>query len=456
MRTSLVTLSVASLSLALAGCAPLPARRGGDCIPIEPLPGYRTCAVAEPPFSYGALPAGVRVEALDTSLPAQVDLRDDPALAYCLVVEDQGATGWCQTVSTTTALEATECVACAAARAVDPSLGAPRVSILHARWSQFRDGRRPFTQSELNAGTSIADAAGLLASVGATGERELPSLFTLDAINDAIGEGRPSDYPIEHRASTMTVLPPGASIVDGLRRALADRRVPVVGVPFMHHVGWNSCDASPGHVAVPPGTTSLLSDVPTCGGSECDRGAACMVRTDEGDAFHAVALVGYDDDAEAFVLLNSWGTRWADGGFGTLSYEFVARWARYGVTLDGMHPSVAGACAPTPPHVDRCRIHTSTCGACTLDPGCGWCAAGNTCMEAVEGQGQPRHGDCTEWYGTQLACTAPALQHLPCPSGACDACVRVEGCGWAGEVGHCFPIDEVPTGVGDLSRTCSP
>lgn len=442
--------------LAALGCSPVRARRSGACIPIEPMPGYQTCAVLEPPFSYGALPAGVRVEALDTSLPARVDLREDAALSGCLVVEDQGASGWCQTVSTTTALEASECVACEAARALDPALDAPRVSILHARWSQFRDGRRPLTEDDLRAGNSIIDAAALLASQGATDERELPSLFTLTAINDAIGDGRPSDFPIEHRASGMTVLPLGSALVDGVRRALADRRVPVVGVPYMHHVGWTSCDPSPGHVLVPAGTPVVLSDVPTCGESACDRGPACVVRSDEGDAFHAVALVGYDDETESFVLMNSWGTWWGEGGYGTLSYEYVARWARYGVTLDGMHPSVAGACIPSPPHLDRCAVHTATCGECTRDPGCGWCADGATCMEAVEGQAAPRHGDCAEWYGTQLACTAPALEGLPCPSRGCDACVRVEGCGWAAEVAHCFPIDDVPTGVGELSRACTP
>ncbi len=456
MRKTVLLATAASLSLSPLGCAPAPARHAVACIPIEPVPGYRTCAVAEPPFSYATLPAGVRVEALDTTLPARVDLREDPALADCLVVEDQGASGWCQTVSTTTALEATECVACEAARALDPSLGIPRVSILHTRWMTFHDGHHPFVQDDLSSGTTILNAAAVLTSEGATGEDELPSAFALLTINDAIGDTVPGDYPIEHRAATLTVLAPGGSLVDGLRHALAERRVPVIGVPYLHHVGWSSCDASPSHIAVPPGTPIPLSEVPTCGGEECDREPACIVRTSDGDSFHAVAIVGYDDEAGAFVLQNSWGIGWGAGGFGTISYEYVTRWARYALTLDGMHPSVAGACVPSTPHVDRCAIHTSTCGACTADPGCGWCADAGTCMEAVEGQSQPRHGDCGEWYGTQLACTSPALGHLPCPSGGCDACVRVEGCGWAAEVDHCFPIDDVPSGVGDLSRACMP
>lgn len=39
--------------------------------------------------------------------------------------------------------------------------------------------------------------------------------------------------------------------------------------------------------------------------------------------YHAVVFVGYDDRRKAFKLLNSWGTRWADGGFGWIAYETV-------------------------------------------------------------------------------------------------------------------------------------
>lgn len=36
---------------------------------------------------------------------------------------------------------------------------------------------------------------------------------------------------------------------------------------------------------------------------------------------HAMVLVGYDDRRRAFRVLNSWGTRWADGGFGWIGYD---------------------------------------------------------------------------------------------------------------------------------------
>lgn len=36
---------------------------------------------------------------------------------------------------------------------------------------------------------------------------------------------------------------------------------------------------------------------------------------------HAVCLVGYDDQRQAFRLLNSWGSGWADGGYAWVSYD---------------------------------------------------------------------------------------------------------------------------------------
>ncbi len=48
---------------------------------------------------------------------------------------------------------------------------------------------------------------------------------------------------------------------------------------------------------------------------------------------HAVALIGYQDDADdegggRFLLLNSHGRGWGDGGFGSVSYAFFARHCR--------------------------------------------------------------------------------------------------------------------------------
>ncbi len=45
---------------------------------------------------------------------------------------------------------------------------------------------------------------------------------------------------------------------------------------------------------------------------------------------HAMVVVGYDDDKNAFKLINSWGTDWGDGGFGWVDYDTFTEKALYG------------------------------------------------------------------------------------------------------------------------------
>lgn len=41
--------------------------------------------------------------------------------------------------------------------------------------------------------------------------------------------------------------------------------------------------------------------------------------------YHAITAVGYDDRKQAFKLINSWGTRWGEGGFTWIDYDTVTR-----------------------------------------------------------------------------------------------------------------------------------
>lgn len=41
--------------------------------------------------------------------------------------------------------------------------------------------------------------------------------------------------------------------------------------------------------------------------------------------YHAVLCVGYNDTLNAFKILNSWGTRWGNKGFGWISYEVMKK-----------------------------------------------------------------------------------------------------------------------------------
>jgi C1A family cysteine protease len=47
------------------------------------------------------------------------------------------------------------------------------------------------------------------------------------------------------------------------------------------------------------------------------------IRGEKTFGLHAVALVGYDLDNDHFVIRNSWGVSWGDGGYGYLPFAYV-------------------------------------------------------------------------------------------------------------------------------------
>ncbi len=54
---------------------------------------------------------------------------------------------------------------------------------------------------------------------------------------------------------------------------------------------------------------------------------------DEPSESHALLVVGYDDAAARFTLMNSWGTGWGDGGFIEIAYKDLAACCRYAYVL---------------------------------------------------------------------------------------------------------------------------
>jgi hypothetical protein len=67
---------------------------------------------------------------------------------------------------------------------------------------------------------------------------------------------------------------------------------------------------------------------------------------DEFVGYHAVSLVGYDERRQAFKLINSWGQRWGDGGFGWINYDTLRAEAPAGYL---MRVAVAPSPAPSRP-----------------------------------------------------------------------------------------------------------
>jgi hypothetical protein len=58
---------------------------------------------------------------------------------------------------------------------------------------------------------------------------------------------------------------------------------------------------------------------------------------------HAMVLIGYDDRRRAFHVLNSWGLKWADSGYGWISYESFLAGVREAFVM-----KVAGVTPPRP------------------------------------------------------------------------------------------------------------
>jgi len=52
------------------------------------------------------------------------------------------------------------------------------------------------------------------------------------------------------------------------------------------------------------------------------------------EGYHAIVLVGYDDNKKALELRNSWGEGWGEGGYAWMSYDLVTA-GEYTVTYNG-------------------------------------------------------------------------------------------------------------------------
>lgn len=67
---------------------------------------------------------------------------------------------------------------------------------------------------------------------------------------------------------------------------------------------------------------------------------------------HAMTVVGYDDQVQAFLVFNSWGTNWGDKGYIRVKYENFAEYCKYAYILIGSlgksisQPAVGHTIAP--------------------------------------------------------------------------------------------------------------
>ena len=88
-------------------------------------------------------------------------------------------------------------------------------------------------------------------------------------------------------------------------------------------------------------------------------------------AGHAMALVGYDDGRQAFRLINSWGTRWGDGGYLWVDYETFRNLVGEAYVLEPAKLAAEAQVAPPPvqlPVLERLKraVPLPDCGRLTV------------------------------------------------------------------------------------------
>ncbi len=84
-----------------------------------------------------------------------------------------------------------------------------------------------------------------------------------------------------------------------------------------------------------------------------------------GRFYHAMAVVGYDEDKQAFRVINSWGPRWGDGGYAWISYGTFQRLAGEAYALEAPAAPPTGP-APSPKQQLDTQLATFQCGSVAL------------------------------------------------------------------------------------------
>lgn len=216
------------------------------------------------------------------SLPRKVDLR-----AHCSPVEDQGQIG--------------SCIPCAVVGALEyqyRKAGQPAVDL--SRLFVYFNARRMRGTADTDSGVSVPQGLAAFMAFGAPPESDWPyrpDLLTKvpdQAVYDAARAHVPGEYARVDGA-------------DHIRGALAQQ----FPVPFLFQVP-ERCYAEAGRTGVMP--------VPTA--AEADAASR--------ESGHAMLLVGYDLDAGAYLVRNSWGADWGDQGYCRIPFDAFEL---------GVHPS---------------------------------------------------------------------------------------------------------------------
>jgi hypothetical protein len=282
----------------------------GKCIRFEPYPGYRTCLMSRPQNAGSPLQPRSYALRSPQALPKKVDHRAD-YLEGCLVVHSQGGCGWCTAHATTAALEAHLCAG---------KLGYQRISEPHLWYL----GQERGEIKNCAGGWYISSAFSSLANETYYGNLLVGgSHWPYSDDVKQLNADRPTDADLKAYGrygahwGAMGSVP--ATDAAALKAALAAGHNVVYSVPTFEATGWHYTDKGYGTIVAPSPSPPGL-----CACESCPGEPHCL------SGYHAMLVVGYDDDDGYFRFLNSWGEWWGDHGYGKIAYDLIGGWGNGG------------------------------------------------------------------------------------------------------------------------------
>lgn len=261
----------------------MPVRQSGRFPAMGALPSESDVFARSPRFTVRSASRGER--------PRRLELTD-----YLPPVGSQGAQGSCVGWSTAY-YNYTYCVA--KQRKLSPDrIADPRFAFSPAfLYNQINGGK--------DGGSTISEAFRLLREKGCATLAEMP-------YNDKDYTTPPGDTAreraIRYQArDTGYLFSMGAADPEKLKTFLADIRQPfVMAIPIFSDFPNGATSADTVYrLTVPDGRENL-------------------------QGYHAITIIGYDDEKRAFRLVNSWGQGWGDRGFLWIDEEFIRKYGMEG------------------------------------------------------------------------------------------------------------------------------
>jgi len=176
-----------------------------------------------------------------------------------------------------------------------------------------------------DTGMSIGTAFKLLTEQGCATMAEMPYVEAdTTSPPPGIAKERAKKYRAEKTGCLATNAEAGSFNAEAAKVYLATAKNPfVIGVPVFKD--FVNAPTTPGYIYVPDAT--LTKDKDFLG-------------------WHAITIIGYDDEKHAFRMVNSWGTGWGDQGFLWLSEDFLTFCARDGWCQMPKLPTIRDAAGP--------------------------------------------------------------------------------------------------------------